>query len=153
MLEIDHTAAAIEDLNAAVEGFVESTGAEHVWTYESEEWQYRTAYMLSGRDMFTLIEPTNTDSFIADYIESHGPGFHHIGVNVENLNVIVDRMTAAGGEVIMEDNIKGVRKEATFHPKSWFGLQVQLIEWDEHVESSARSHIEAMRKAKTDGRL
>jgi hypothetical protein len=57
-------------------------------------------------------------------------------------------MEATGGEVIMEDHIEGVRREKTFHPKSWFGLQVQVIEWADEVEDSARGHIEAMRTVK-----
>ncbi|MFB6170230.1 MAG: VOC family protein [Haloarculaceae archaeon] len=150
MFEIDHVAAAVEDADAAVEAFVEATDAEHVMTLDSEEWQYRTAYMLAGEDMFTLISPLSEESFMHDYIESRGPGFHHIGVNVDDLDAAVDAMTALGGEVIMEDDIDGVRREKTLHPRSWFGLQVQLIEWYPEVEDSARAHIEAMRTVKED---
>ncbi len=146
MYEIDHIAAVVEDLDSAVEGFVGATGAEHVWTKTTEEWGYRTAYLLAGSDMFTLIEPISEESFIADYLEHRGPGFHHIGVNVKDLDATVEAMTAVGGEVIMEDTIPGVRDEATLHPKSWFGLQVQLIEWHDDVGPSARDHIEAIRE-------
>jgi methylmalonyl-CoA epimerase len=148
MLEIDHVAAAVEDADEAVSGFVEATDAEHVLTLDSDEWHYRTAYMLAGEDMFTLISPLSAESFMHDYIEERGPGFHHIGVNVDDLEAAVASMEAMGGEVIMEDHIEGVRKEKTLHPKSWFGLQIQLIEWADEVEDSARGHIEAMRTVK-----
>lgn len=152
MYEIDHVAAAVADLDAAVDGFVSAAGAEHVWTVESEEWQYRTAYLLAGEDMFTLIEPVSEESFMAAYLEQRGPGFHHIGVSVPDLDAAVERITDAGGEVVMEDSIPGVRDEATFHPKSWFGLQVQFIEWADRVGPTARDHIEALREAKGAGR-
>ena len=148
MHEIDHIAAAVTDLEAAREAFVTTTDAEHVWTTESEEWGYRTGYFLAGSDMFTLIEPMTDESFMASYIEQRGPGFHHIGVNVDDLEATIERMTAAGGEVIMEDTIPGVREEATLHPKSWFGLQVQVIEWHDDVGPTARDHIEALRAHK-----
>jgi methylmalonyl-CoA/ethylmalonyl-CoA epimerase len=147
MFEIDHVAHVVEDVDMAKEAFVDTAGAEHVWTYKNEEWQYRTAYMLAGSDMFTLIAPLSDESFIADYLKHRGPSLHHIGVNVENLESTVSQLTAAGGEVIMEDTIPGVRDEATLHPQSWFGLQLQVIEWHDEVGSSARDHIKAMRDA------
>jgi len=53
----------------------------------------------------------------------------------------------------MEDVVSGVRSEATLHPKSLFGLQLQLIEWHDDVGPTARDHIEAMRDAAADDRL
>ena len=103
--------------------------------------------------MFTLIAPMSEKSFIADYLNGNGEGLHHIGVNVSHLESTVDRLTADDGEVIMQDTIPEVRTEATLHPKSLFGLQLQLIEWDESVGPTARDHIEAMRAADADGRL
>lgn len=149
MLEIDHIAAAVEELDPAVAG-MEAAGAEHVWTMESEEWGYETAYMLGGDDMFTLITPTTDDSFMADYLDNKGPGFHHIGVNVDDLEATIKTVTDNGGEVIMEDDIPETRIEATLHPGSWFGLQVQFIEWHDSVGPTARDHIEAMQDAKTE---
>lgn len=148
MLEIDHVAAATEDFESAVAG-MEAVGAEHVWTLQSEEWGYETAYLLAGDDMFTLISPTRKDSFIADYLESRGPGLHHLGVNVEDLDATIDAVTAAGAKVIMEDTVPETRREATIHPGTWFGLQIQFIEWHESVGPTARDHIEAMRTAET----
>jgi methylmalonyl-CoA epimerase len=148
MYEIDHVAIAVEDLDPAVEDFVGPAGTEHVWTTESEQWQYRTAYMLAGEDMYTLIEPISEESFMADYLEQRGPGIHHLGVNVEDLEATVSAVTAAGAEVIMENDVSGVRTEATIHPKSWHGVQLQFIEWYPEVGSTPRDHIEAMRAEK-----
>jgi len=153
MYEIDHVAIAVEDLDAAVEDFVGPAGTEHVCTIESDEWQYLTAYMLAGGDMFTLIQPTAPESFMADFIERRGPGIHHMGVNVEDLESTVAAVTAAGAEVIMEASVPGVRDEATIHPKSWHGTQLQFIEWHPDVGPTAREHIEAVRAAKEDGRM
>ena len=74
MYQIDHVAIAVEDLDAAVGDFTGPAGTEHVFTKDSQEWGYRTAYMLAGEDMFTLIQPTSPGSFMADYIERRGPG-------------------------------------------------------------------------------
>lgn len=153
MYEIDHIAHVVEELDTALEAFMTAADAKHVWTFESEQWQYRTAYMLAGSDMFTLITPLSEESFIADYLDHRGPGLRHMGVNVTDLDSTVKQLTAAGGEVIMEDSILNVRDEATLHPQSWFGLQLQVMEWDDRVGSSAREHIEAMRAAKEDGRF
>lgn len=153
MYEIDHVAIAVKDLAPAIEDFSDAAGTETVWTYESEEWGYRTTYMLAGDDMFTLIEPTTEESFMADFIDRRGPGIHHMGVNVADLESTVAAMTAAGAEVIMEDTIEGVREEATIHPKSWYGVQLQFIEWHPDVGPTPRDHVAAMRAAKEDGRL
>lgn len=148
MYEIDHVAAAVESLDDALESFEQIDGASVEWVKESPEWQYRTAYLVIGRDMFTLIEPMSDESFMATFIEQRGPGLHHLGISVEDLDAAVAQMEALGGEVIMEDTIQGVRDEATFHPRSWFGLQFQLIEWHNDVGTTARDHIDALRAAK-----
>lgn len=153
MDEIDHIAHAVWDVSEALEIITAVDGVEHVWTLESDEWQYRTAYVLMGSDMFTLLSPTSEESFVADYLERKGQGLHHIGVNVTDLDAAVNQLRAGGGEVIMEDTVPDVRTEATLHPKSLFGLQLQLIEWDDGVGPTARDHIEAMRAAATDDRL
>jgi len=151
MLGIDHVAAAVRDLDAAVDGFTAATGAEHVYTRASPGPGYRTAYLLAGDDMFTLIEPTDDESFVAGFLDRRGPGFHHIGVDVADLDGTVARMTDAGGEVVHEATIPATRDEATLHPNSWFGLQVQLIEWHEGVGPTARDHVEAVRAADEAG--
>jgi methylmalonyl-CoA/ethylmalonyl-CoA epimerase len=153
MEEIDHVAHAVRDLSGALETITAADGVEHVWTLESEKWQYRTAYLLFGSDMFTLISPLSEESFIAEYLDGNGEGLHHIGVTVSDLESAVARLTADDGEIIMRDTVPEVRTEATLHPKSLFGLQLQLIEWDESVGPTARDHIEAMRAADADGRL
>lgn len=53
----------------------------------------------------------------------------------------------------MEDTVTDVRTEATLHPKLLFGLQLQLIEWDDSVGPTARDLVEAMRAAAPDDRL
>ena len=148
--EIDHIAHAVWDVSEALETVTAADGVEHVWTLESDTWQYRTAYVLMGGDMFTLLSPTHEESFVADFLERNGQGLHHIGVNVTDLDAAVERLTAVGGEVIMEDAVPDVRTEATLHPKSFFGLQLQLIEWDDGVGPTARDHIEALRAAADD---
>lgn len=150
MYEIDHVAIAVENLEEAVETFTDTAGTEHVWTFESEEWQYRTAYMLAGVDMFTFLTPTSDESFVADYLERRGPGLHHMGVSVENLDSAVEAFTAAGGEVVMTDTIPDARDEATLHPQSWFGVHLQLIEWHDAVGPTARDHVAAIRAAKDE---
>lgn len=153
MDEIDHIAHAVWDVSEALEIVTAVDGVEHVWTLESDKWQYRTAYILMGSDMFTLLSPTSEESFVGDYLERNGEGLHHIGVTVTDLDGAVDQLTEVGGEVIMEDTIPDVRTEATLHPKSLFGLQLQLIEWNDGVGPTARDHIEAMRAAAADDRL
>jgi methylmalonyl-CoA/ethylmalonyl-CoA epimerase len=146
MLEIDHVAAAVEDVDATAEAF-EAAGAEHVWTTVEEEFGERVAYMLAGTDMFTLLGPTGEDSVLTPFLETRGPGFHHIGVNVADLDAAVEAFEAMGGEVTTEATVDGVREEVTFDPGSWNGLEIQLIEWDDSVGPTARDHIEAMRDA------
>lgn len=150
MFEIDPVAAAVSDLDDAVAAFRTATDAEYVWTHESDEWEYRPAYLLADDDMFTLIEPTSPESFIARFLDQRGPGLHHLGVNVEDLDAAVERTTAAGDEVVMTDTVAGVRDEATLHPRSWFGIQLQLIEWHDGIGASAREHIAALRAANED---
>jgi hypothetical protein len=76
-----------------------------------------------------------------------------MGVSVEDLEATIAAMTAAGAEVIMEYTLEGVRKEATIHPKSWYGVQFQFIEWYPEVGPDSRDHIATMRAANEDNRL
>lgn len=62
-----------------------------------DNWQYRTAYVLVGSDMFTLHSPTHEESFVADYLEHNGQGLHPIGVNVTDLDAAVDQRLQSAG--------------------------------------------------------
>jgi len=79
-------------------------------------------------------------------------GIDHVAAAVRDLDAAVAGMIDAGGEVVHEATIPATRDEATLHPNSWFGLQIQLLEWHDEVGPTARDHIEAVRAAEaTEG--
>lgn len=125
---VDHIAFAVRDLESAKER-MRLYGGTMIVEGESEEDGYRVAVMRLGANIWTLLNPTRADSFVADHLNRRGEGLHHVGVEVEDLDAAIDRLAHLGIKTHQYKEIPGVRKEALVGPKHAFGTVFQLMEW------------------------
>lgn len=133
---VDHMAFAVRDLESAKER-MRLYGATMIVEGESEEDGYRVAVMRLGANIWTLLNPTRADSFVADHLNRRGEGLHHVGVEVEDLDAAIDRLARLGIKTHQYKEIPGVRKEALIGPKHAFGTVFQLMEWMGEFKSAS----------------
>ena len=119
LTEIDHVAIAVNDLEAAIDYYRETFGAEvdHREVVESDG--VEEALLKVADSYMQLLTPTRDDSPVAKYLERRGEGLHHIGYRVDDCAAALDAVKAQGGRVIDEAPRPGSRGTtvAFVHPK------------------------------------
>ena len=77
-----------------------------------------------------LLTPTRPDSPVAKALEKRGEGLHHIGYRVDDCQVALDAMLAAGATAIDSAPRPGSRGTtvAFIHPKGSFGTLIELVQ-------------------------
>jgi len=86
------------------------------------------AFKADGSEIH-LIEPISDISPISNFLKKRGEGLHHIAVEVNNIDKIVEEMKKKGVHVIREPKIEyDGSKIAFLDPKSACNVLVELIE-------------------------
>lgn len=78
-----------------------------------------------------LIEPVRGPSIYHEWLEQHGPGLHHIGMYVEDLDVGLTEMARDGHEPVQWGRGYGETGDggfAYFDTRDLFGIYTELIE-------------------------
>jgi methylmalonyl-CoA/ethylmalonyl-CoA epimerase len=83
-----------------------------------------------GESEIELLMPSHSDSPIARFLETRGPGIHHICYRVPDLDQALERCRAAGYRLVDEFPRQGVggRRIAFVHPKATAGILLELTE-------------------------
>ena len=130
LTEIDHVAIAVNDLEAAIEYYRATFGAEvdHREVVESDG--VEEALLKVADSYVQLLTPTRSDSPVAKYLERKGEGLHHVGYRVADCGEALDAVKAQGGRVIDEAPRPGSRGTtvAFVHPKGAFGTLIELVQ-------------------------
>jgi methylmalonyl-CoA epimerase len=148
-VEIDHIAIAVPDLDAAIEAATTLLGAKLLWRHEPKGINASAALELGG--MLIVFEHPRTDQGVfAEFLRRRGPGIHHVGVSVSNLDEAIESAEKHEARLLNAQlDPNGVRREILVHPKSGLGVLWQMIEW----KPSIRDDREARRAALRDGEV
>lgn len=126
---LDHVAIAVPDLRAAVALFHDVLGARYVVGGEDEGLGIRTIQLrFDHGSKVELMAPVRADSYLQGYLDTHGPGFHHVALFVDDLSAAIARLETAGFEVVDVELSRPHWHEAFLRPRSAFGTLVQLVE-------------------------
>ena len=129
-LELDHVAIAVPSLAAALPTFEALTGATGSTPESVTAQGVSVAFLGHGPGKLELIEPSSPTSGVARFLEKRGPGLHHIAYKVPDLAATLQRLAAAGVELIDKAPRPGAHghKVAFIHPRSSGGVLVELVE-------------------------
>ncbi len=128
-IKLNHLALAVEDLEAALRFWRDSLGlaAGPIQAVPAEAAEI--AFLDLGHSRIELIKPTTADSGLARYLAKHGPGMHHLCLEVPDLDAKLRQLRAAGCEIINEEpREREGRRYAFIHPRSTGGVLLELYE-------------------------
>ncbi len=130
LTEIDHVAIAVADLNAAIDYYAGTFGAQVTHRERIESDGVEEALIAVADSFIQLVSPTRDDSPVAKFLERHGDGLHHVGYRVTDCGVALEAVRAAGGRLIDESPRPGSRGTtvAFVHPKGAFGTLIELVQ-------------------------
>jgi methylmalonyl-CoA/ethylmalonyl-CoA epimerase len=130
MIRLEHIGIAVKDLESSQELFQHLLG-QQVYKIEevASEW-VKTAFIQAGESKIELLEATDPQSAIAKFIEKKGEGIHHIAFEVTDIRAEMERLTAAGFQLLNAEPKKGAdNKWVCFvHPKTTNGVLVELCQ-------------------------
>jgi len=85
---------------------------------------------LWGNMVLEVIQPVDSESLWAEFLETHGEGLQHIGFSVSNFDEIVSKLKGQGGKVLVGGPSVGGRRWCYIETKP--SLIIELMEKDLH---------------------
>jgi methylmalonyl-CoA/ethylmalonyl-CoA epimerase len=126
---IAHVGIATRDLAAILPFYRDVLGLPEVPLDDADG--ARIAGLAAGDSLVELLQPSESGSPIAKFLEKRGPGIHHICFAVDDIDTALDRCRAAGVELIDQVPRLGAegKRIAFLHPRSTAGVLVELSEY------------------------
>jgi methylmalonyl-CoA/ethylmalonyl-CoA epimerase len=144
--EIDHIAIAVPDLDAAVHAATTLLGARLLWRNPPAERAVNDGAVLDLGGMLIVLEhPLGERGVFAEFLRRRGPGIHHVGVSVTNLDAAMQHAEDAGARLVNPSLHSDVRREVLVHPKSGLGVLWQMIEWNPSIRPDRERRRAALR--------
>jgi methylmalonyl-CoA/ethylmalonyl-CoA epimerase len=128
-LSLDHVAIAVESIagsRALYESLIGADGSpmEYVATQD-----VHVMFIGDGPGRIELLEPGSPDSKVARFLDRRGSGLHHLAYHVTDLEAELERLAAAGFELIdpTPRAAAGGHRAAFIHPRSTGGVLIELV--------------------------
>jgi len=89
----------------------------------------KVAFLPVGEGEVELVQPTDRDSGLGRYLEKRGEGMHHLCIEVDDIESMLEVLKGKGVRLIDEEphDLPG-RRMAFIHPKASNGVLVELYE-------------------------
>ena len=131
-IKINHVAIVVQDIDAALNFWEQTFGLklDHVEDVPSQK--SKVAFLPLGESEIELVQPTTSDSGLANFLEKRGEGMHHICIEVEDIDATLAELKSKGVRLINDvpEELPG-RKMAFIHPKAANGVLVELYQLTE----------------------
>jgi methylmalonyl-CoA epimerase len=88
------------------------------------------AFVGEGTGRIELIEPSSPESPVGRFLQSRGPGLHHLAYRVDDLENTLRQLEGAGLRLIDKAPRPGAhgRLVAFIHPESTGGILIELVQ-------------------------
>ena len=128
-IEIDHLGIAVANIEEALRFYEQTLDIQVAHRETVPHERVNVAMLPTGESHIELLEATDSDSTIAKFVATRGPGLHHIALRVDDLAASVDRLKANGARLLNEPNIgAGGHTYVFIHPASTGGVLLELIQ-------------------------
>ena len=137
MRKIEHLGIAVADLKKSNELFQRLLGNAPYKSEAVASEGVETSFFQVGDTKIELLKAITAESPIAKFISKKSEGIHHIAFDVEDIYAEMDRLKAAGFEILNEVPKKGADGKIVvfLHPKSTNGVLVELCQEDPNPEN------------------
>jgi len=128
--KISHVAIVVEDIDLALHFWRDGLGMEVTHVEDLDEQKVLVAFLPAGESEIELVKPTEEDTSTTRFINKHGPGLHHICLEVDDITASLDHLRAQDIHLINEEPIIGAggKLVAFVHPEGTHGVLIELYE-------------------------
>ena len=124
----NHIGIAVKDLDSAIEFFVKIYRGKLLYRKIYEDQKLESAFIAIGKARFELSAGLEPDSLLCRYIEKRGEGIHHLSLEVNQFDRMIQEFKKKGLTIISEADTPDF-KAAFIHPQNNFGLLTEIIMW------------------------
>lgn len=127
---IDHIGVAVEDIEAGISLYEKSFEMKFAHRETVESQGVEAVLLDVGDGHVELLRPLGPDTPVGKYLARKGPGLHHVAYAVEDIDATLERLAAAGVELIDSEARTGIRdsRVAFLHPRSTGGVLTEIVE-------------------------
>jgi len=125
---LNHIGVAVKDIERAKNLLKENFGAKILNEMVSQEQGFRSALVSLDGTTFELMTPLHEKGIIAEFINQRGDGIHHLSFEVEDLNSTESFFKEKGFKIIKQPSEVSGINAIFLHPKSFFGILVELFQ-------------------------
>ena len=133
VINLDHTAIAVRDLDAAIAGFEDRYRVTPLYRETVEAQGVEEAMIPVGGSFIQLLQPLGPDTPVGRFLERNGEGLHHVAFTVVDIESALDHMAGRDAALIDRHPRLGGRgaRIAFVHPKDLAGTLVELVQFDD----------------------
>jgi methylmalonyl-CoA epimerase len=127
---IDHIGVAVEDIDAALALDQDSFEMELAHRETVEEQGVEAVLLDVGDVHVELLAPLGPDTPVGKFMAKNGAGLHHVAYAVDDIDTALERLAAAGIQLIDSKPRIGIRESrvAFLHPRSTGGVLTEIVE-------------------------
>jgi len=127
--KINHVAIVVQDIDEALGFWRDQLGLELEHIEEVPSQASKVAFMPVGGSEVELVQPTDPQSGLGKYLEKRGEGLHHLCIEVDDIDAMLDLLKEKGVRLINETplDLPG-RRMAFIHPKAGNGVLIELYQ-------------------------
>ena len=128
---VDHIGIAVTDLSQAIHHYAAAAGTVVTLRETLESQGVELAFLNTGGCKLELLAPLRADSTLAKFLNSRGPGLHHVCYRVADIEAELRRLAASGHQLIDSTPRPGAdsTRIAFISPKSFLGVLTELCEY------------------------
>jgi methylmalonyl-CoA/ethylmalonyl-CoA epimerase len=130
LLKVEHIGIAVDRLSESIPIYEALLNTPCYKQEEVISEGVKTAFFQVGPNKIELLEASTPNSPIAKFLATKGKGFHHIAFETDDIESEIQRLLAAGFELIHQAPKEGADHKiiAFLHPKSTEKLLVELCQ-------------------------
>jgi methylmalonyl-CoA/ethylmalonyl-CoA epimerase len=127
---LSHVAIATRDADELAKTLVDGLGAKRGAEELIDGGALRVLFVHLGPVTLELLEPKSAEHTVARFLDTRGPGLHHVSLEVTDIAAHLAGAKAAGVKLIDDTPRPGAHgtRVAFLHPKSLGGVLVELCE-------------------------
>jgi len=127
---VHHVGIAARSLEESLRFWSDALGMRVSGTETVESEGVRVAFLPAGDARIEILESTRADSPVARFLDKRGEGIHHLTLEVDDVQVTLDRLRERGVPMLDESPRAGAggTRVAFLHPRASGGVLVELVE-------------------------
>ena len=128
--QINHVAVVVDDMEKALSFWRDALGMELHGLRDVPAEKSQVAFLPLPGSEVELVKPTTDDTGVAKYLAKHGPGMHHICLEVDDIEGMMSQLKSKGIRLTSEEPRTATdgKKYAFIHPESTSGVLVELYQ-------------------------